>query len=90
LERLQQENDEYLKALSARLEASLKAQLEAETIKQRDLLLKKISHDLVAKAATRSSVTVAPSTYANEDLRKLIPTNLALIPLTATDSEKDL
>jgi F0F1-type ATP synthase membrane subunit b/b' len=77
LEKLRQENDEYLKTLSARLKASLKAQLEAETIKQRDLLLKKISQDLIAKIITHphSSAIGAPSIYTNEDLQKLMPTD---------------
>jgi F0F1-type ATP synthase membrane subunit b/b' len=76
LDKLQRENGEHLKALSARLEASSKAQLEAEAVKQQDLLLEKISQDLIAEIATHpSSVTGAPSTYANEDLRKLMPTD---------------
>ncbi|MDR0753687.1 MAG: hypothetical protein LBE95_03415 [Holosporaceae bacterium] len=76
LKRLQQESNEYLKTLSIRLETSLEAQLKAEAIKQQDLLLKKISQDLIAKIATHPSSTIgAPSAYANEDLQKLMPTD---------------
>ncbi|MDR2646059.1 MAG: hypothetical protein LBC04_02705 [Holosporaceae bacterium] len=77
LKKLRQENDEHLKALSTRLEASLKAQLEAEAFKQQDLLLEKISQDLVAKITTHpsSSAIGAPPAYANEDLQKLMSIN---------------
>lgn len=44
---LKEENTKYLKALRMRHEASLKAQLEAEARKQKNLLIEKLSDEII-------------------------------------------
>jgi F0F1-type ATP synthase membrane subunit b/b' len=74
VEKLRQEHEEHLKILFERLESSLKAQLEAEMVKQKDLLLEKISDEIIKKVTER--INAAPhdvhSDFLKEDLRKLI------------------
>ncbi|MDR0677181.1 MAG: hypothetical protein LBF57_00680 [Holosporaceae bacterium] len=73
IKELEKKNGEHLRILHERFAASLKAQLEAEYIKQKDLLIAKLSDKIIEKISERiSSDRYKISTDFNkEDLRKI-------------------
>jgi F0F1-type ATP synthase membrane subunit b/b' len=73
IKRLRDENEEYLRTLKVRFEASLKTQLEAELAKQRDLLIERLADQIVEKLSeqVKSSRCEVSVNFAEEDLRKL-------------------
>jgi F0F1-type ATP synthase membrane subunit b/b' len=74
IERMKFENEEYLKILRKRFEASLETQLEAEAAKQKDLLIEKLTDRIVKRVSERinSAGCEIAVDFAKKDLQKLI------------------
>ncbi|MDR2723957.1 MAG: hypothetical protein LBB25_01975 [Holosporaceae bacterium] len=74
LEKLLKENEEYLKVLFKRFEVSLKAQLEAEMVKQKDMLLEKMSDEIIKKITQQIKTAKCDvlMDLKKEDLQKLV------------------
>jgi F0F1-type ATP synthase membrane subunit b/b' len=74
IEKFREDNEAHLQILAGRLEASMKAQLEAESQRLRDALLTKISDEISARIATlaESGGCTMASEYAPDDLKKLL------------------
>ena len=74
IEKFQKENTNNLQILSSRLEASMKAKLDAERLKHKSALLERISDEITARIATmaNSGECLTSSEYTQEDLRKLL------------------
>jgi F0F1-type ATP synthase membrane subunit b/b' len=74
IKRLRQENEEYLKTLRERFESSLKNQLEAELARQKELLMEKLSDQLIKKLKEKveSDDCDVSSVFSREDLKKLL------------------
>lgn len=77
IKKLQRENDALIKMLRERHEASLKSQLEAEVIKQRNLLIDRLSDLIMQKISEnfKGEEYKFTTSLKKNDLKKLLGTN---------------
>jgi F0F1-type ATP synthase membrane subunit b/b' len=78
IKKLQKENEELLKQLRKRHEASLKTQLDAEFIKQKNILIDRLADLILEKLSEKvvNSECEISTSIDKSDLRKLLDTRI--------------